>query len=387
MPKPSSAAILLPVFLLIVSVSNAQTNNTAYQQAGATSPKIQVAILLDVSGSMMGLIEQAKNQLWNMVGVLANVRCDSKTPDIEIALYEYGRTTNLNSNGYIKQISPFTKDLDLLFRQLKNLFTNGSEEYCGHVLYNSLTQLQWDSSSRSYKVIFIAGNESFLQGSIPFQKACDTAKRKGVIINTIYCGSREKGIEENWNLGTECGNGRFTNIDQDGKDIYIPTPYDSTIIALKGSFNNTYIPYGENGISGYTDMNNNDTVVQSNVNDPNIITKYIVVKTNKSLFENSGWDLVDTLKKDSSFIHKLDMQSIPDSLKKMSREELKKYVLKKGAERAAIIQAINELKTQQNQFIARERQKHYSTSPQTLGSEIELIIREQITRVGMYVSE
>ena len=36
----------------------------------APAPKIQVAILLDVSNSMDGLIEQAKAQLWNMVSVM-----------------------------------------------------------------------------------------------------------------------------------------------------------------------------------------------------------------------------------------------------------------------------------------------------------------------------
>jgi len=35
--------------------------------------KIKVALLLDTSNSMDGLIEQAKSQLWKIVGALANV--------------------------------------------------------------------------------------------------------------------------------------------------------------------------------------------------------------------------------------------------------------------------------------------------------------------------
>ena len=64
------------------------------QTSPAKNPKIQAAILLDVSGSMDGLIEQAKAQLWNMVSVMGRVKCEEQTPQIEIALYEYGRTTN-----------------------------------------------------------------------------------------------------------------------------------------------------------------------------------------------------------------------------------------------------------------------------------------------------
>src|SRR5215207_5412336 len=58
------------------------------------APKIQAAILLDVSNSMDGLIEQAKAQLWNMVSVMGKAKCTEGTPQIEIALYEYGSPRN-----------------------------------------------------------------------------------------------------------------------------------------------------------------------------------------------------------------------------------------------------------------------------------------------------
>src|SRR6187402_743198 len=52
--------------------------------------KIQVALLLDTSNSMDGLIEQAKSRLWNIVNTLTTLKYHGKTPDIEIGLYEYG---------------------------------------------------------------------------------------------------------------------------------------------------------------------------------------------------------------------------------------------------------------------------------------------------------
>src|SRR6188508_3121262 len=81
-----------------------------YKPATPVKPKvaskIQVAILLDVSGSMDGLIEQAKAQLWNMVNTLGKAECDgSIAPQIEIALYEYGRSTNDVKAGYVKLIN------------------------------------------------------------------------------------------------------------------------------------------------------------------------------------------------------------------------------------------------------------------------------------------
>ena len=81
-----------------------------------SKPKIQVAVLLDVSNSMDGLIEQAKAQLWNMVSVMGKAKCEGVSPTVEIALYEYGRDNNDKAKGYIKQVSPFSSDLDLLSR-------------------------------------------------------------------------------------------------------------------------------------------------------------------------------------------------------------------------------------------------------------------------------
>src|SRR5688572_10213943 len=53
-------------------------------------PKIQIAILIDTSGSMDGLIDQARTQLWKIVNEFATVKQNGVTPDVEVALYEYG---------------------------------------------------------------------------------------------------------------------------------------------------------------------------------------------------------------------------------------------------------------------------------------------------------
>ena len=164
-------------------------------------------------------------------------------------MYEYGRTTNDVKAGYVKKINGFINDLDSLSQNLFSLKTNGGDEYCGQVIFSSLNELQWDAAPENYKVIFIAGNEDFLQGNLHYTKACTEAKNKGVIVNTIYCGDRMQGIKEHWNLAGECGNGSFTNINQNAKEEDIPTPYDSLMYSYNDKLNNTYIAYGYSGAS------------------------------------------------------------------------------------------------------------------------------------------
>ena len=50
--------------------------------------KVQIAILLDTSSSMSGLIDQARTQLWKVVNTFVNTHRDGETPFVEVALYE-----------------------------------------------------------------------------------------------------------------------------------------------------------------------------------------------------------------------------------------------------------------------------------------------------------
>ncbi|MEI6948273.1 vWA domain-containing protein [Paraflavisolibacter sp. H34] len=347
------------------------------------APKIQVAILLDVSNSMDGLIAQAKSQLWNMVSVMGRANCKGATPRLEIALYEYGRTTNNAGQGYVKQIDAFTTDLDGLSQHLFNLNTQGGDEYCGHVIYKSVQQLNWDTSASSYKVIFIAGNEDFLQGDVLYTIACAEARKKGVVINTIYCGSRQQGILEHWNLGGECGGGTYTNIDQNAKAQEIATPFDNSLVQLNNRLNGTYIAYGSGGaaakaLQSTMDKKNEEVTVMA-------YATRIAVKGEKKLYRNTNWDLVDAAESDSTILSKVDLQTLPDSLKKKSRTELKRVVAQKTAERNAIRKEIKEVNAKREKFIAAERQKLAKDNTATLETEIEKIIRQQAKRYNMEI--
>src|SRR5262245_10132460 len=81
------------VMLMIIMMTSALTFAHAPREEKAPDAKqsIMLALLLDTSNSMDGLIDQAKSQLWKIVNELADAKCnDSSRPQIKIALYEYG---------------------------------------------------------------------------------------------------------------------------------------------------------------------------------------------------------------------------------------------------------------------------------------------------------
>jgi hypothetical protein len=350
-----------------------------------TDQKIQVAILLDVSNSMDGLIDQAKAQLWTMVNTLGKVHCDNKTnPKIEIALYEYGSPRNNESNGYIKQINNFITDLDSLSENLFALTTDGGDEYCGHVIFKSVQQLKWDSNPKSYKVVFIAGNESFRQGTVSFTQACTEARSKGVIVNTIYCGDRQQGIREFWNLVGECGNGSFSNINQDHKIEDIATPYDDEIVNLNNKLNTTYIAYGARGQQFSAKQEQMD--VANAAMSKKAAIKRAETKSNSKVYNNATWDLVDLAEMNDKELEEIDKKTLPEDLKNKTTAELKVIVAEKRKERAAIQTKIVELNKQRQKYINDQKNKNDAgTNVTTLESEVERIIKEQVKRFNMKV--
>lgn len=368
--------------LLWVSTMNAQTPTPAPKKA---EQKIQVAILLDVSGSMNGLIEQAKAQLWNMVTTLGKAVCaDNTQPKVELALYEYGRSSNELSKGYVKRLSPFTNDLDEVSKILFSLTTNGGEEFCGEVIYTSMDELSWDASEESYKVIFIAGNEDFLQGKRHYSEACAKANAKGIIVNTIYCGNYQDGIRLHWGLNGECGNGSYSNIDHNAKDQDIPTPYDSLLVQLNNKLNYTYIGYGAAGMNNVARQQQVDKLNFSMSS--KVAAKRTEAKARGNVYNNASWDLVDAYSNDKGYINKVDRKTLPDSLQKMSNEQLKEYVEAKTKERAAIQQEIMTTIANRTKYMEEEKAKAAANNnTETLESAVEKTIRTQASRYKIVI--
>jgi len=145
------------------------------------------------------------------------------------------------------------------------------------------------------------------------------------------------------------------------------------------------IVYGKEGRNYYYSMMQTDTAPMYNTKDINKIIAYVITKSNKNLYNNPGWDLVDAMEKNSGIIDTLDMNTLDDSLKTKSRTALKKIVENNSAERKRIRERITDLSAKQEKYIREEKEKRKVTDPQTLETEIEKIIREQVKRVNMKI--
>lgn len=314
---------------------------------------IMLALLLDTSNSMDGLIEQAKSQLWKIVNELAEAKCkDGAKPNIKIALYEYGNDRLSSTEGYIRLVSPLTDDLDVISEKLFSLSTNGGEEYCGHVIKKSLMQLDWSGSTADLKMIFIAGNEPFTQGGVSYKTACALAKEKDVVINTIFCGDFQEGVSTLWKNGADITGGTYMSIEQDHKTVYIATPYDEKIDALNDKLNDTYIYYGSMGAS------KKELQVAQDKNAEHYSRSNKVeraVSKSSHAYKNATWDLVDAAKDDEKIVANTAEENLPKEMKSMSIEQRKTYVKLKGDQRKEIQNEIQLLNKKREQYIISQQ--------------------------------
>lgn len=367
--------------------SNSNTDHTLSVQKTSLIPvnstvkdnKIQVALLLDTSNSMDGLIDQAKSRLWNIVNTLTTLKYNGKAPEIEIALYEYGND-GIRDENYIRQVTPLTQDLDLVSEKLFALRTNGGSEYCGAVIRDASANLNWDGNEKSMKLIYIAGNEAFDQGKINYKDVVSKAKAKNIYTNTIFCGSREEGIQTFWQNGASLGGGKYFNIDSDRKVLYIETPYDIRISECNAKLNDTYIYYGNHGseyrLKQITQDKNAEAQSASN------LVERTVAKSKKNAYKNDHWDLVDKAEKDAGFIANVKESELPAELKGKSKEEIQKTIAAKSAARDKIQKEIEELSKKRQTYIDSEIKKRGTDDSDDLGKAIESSIVELAKKNG-----
>ena len=332
--------------------------------------RIQLAILLDTSGSMSGLIEQAKIQLWSIVNELVLAKHDGQRPQLRVALYEYGNDGLAKDTGWIRQVLPLTDDLDRVSEQLHALSTNGGQEYCGQVIDRAVKDLDWSASHDDLKLIFIAGNEPFSQGPVDYRDAVKSAISKGIIVNTIHCGS---GIPDGWRQGAVLADGRAMNIDHNQAIVEIPTPHDQELAELGVALNDTYVPFGTDGRRGFANQRMQDSN-SAKFSVSNMATR-AVTKSGR-FYQNSNWDLVDAVEQKKVELDKVKEEELPENMRSMTAEQKSEYLQKLLAQRKQIQDKISGLNEARTSYIAQERAKMAEAGEDTLDSAMVKAIRE-----------
>lgn len=339
-------------------------------------PIIQIALLLDTSNSMDGLIDQARGQLWKVVNEFSHAKQNGRHPEVWVALSEYGNNGLDGRAGWIRQVLPLTTDLDKVSEELFKLKTNGGEEYCGWAIRDAVAKLDWSHSPDVYRAVFIAGNEPFTQGPVSYAESCQAAITKGIVVNTIHCGNEADGIRGKWQEGAQLADGRYMVIDQNRAVVHFEAPQDREISRLGVELNKTYLAYGAAGRLSAERQSAQDAnalaLAPSGAAYNRALTKA------STQYRNETWDLVDALKSDSKKLAELKKEELPAEMQKMNEGERKAYVDTKAKERMELQTRIQALNAERNKYVAARMKQQAATN--TLDTVMITTVREQAAR-------
>ena len=344
--------------------------------APATKRPIDLAICLDISGSMDGLIDAARQNLWSVVNDLALLQ---PAPTLRVALLTYGCSAHPAESGFVVVETDFTTDLDLVSQKLFALKTNGGDEYVARVVQKAIDGLTWSPDKGALQLMFVAGNEPATQDpTLEVAAATKAAISRGVVVNTIFCGDPTEGINTGWAEVAKLADGKYAAIQQD-QSVAIVTPFDAQLVELSTAMNATYLPYGAQREVWAA----NQVAQDSNAAVLNVAAAALRCQTKASgLYDNRQWDLVDACEDPKFELDKVKKEDLPEALRKLTAAELRATVAAQKGKRAEIKLKVEAIGKQRDAFLQEEIKKLGAAGDQRFERAVLESVRQQAEARG-----
>ena len=390
------------------------------------APTADIAILLDTSGSMGGLISQVRDGLWKTLNGLGELKRDGVPANLRLALYEYGSGVVSAEANYIQQLTALTTDHTKLAEALFATVAKGGEEYSGMAIQSATNDLSWTQLSEDFRSIVIAGNETIQQGPVEPLFAAKNSLKKDVIDNTIFAGpqtftsfssqnggcgffcptpnpipgpvnggpqgeSQVNPIFLEWKSLAQSGGGEAINIDHNQSQPYIESPFDESIIKLTEEVNQTFLPFGKEGETEFNRMITLDRNIRASgggsyMDWGNYRGGNFGVRT------QSSWDLVSASLEEGeekidieALLNELTESELPLALKGQTIANQLKIIKTFVKKRESLEKEITELRMKRVTFVEQELQSRQNEGEITFSDAIRDILVKQLQQKGFTV--
>lgn len=334
---------------LIASASPARANDAEPSKKPEKPPRVEVAFVLDTTGSMGGLLEGAKKKIWS---IATEILAGKPKPDVYIGLVAFRD----KGDAYVTKTTALTDDLDKVYKELTLLQPGGGGDHPENVragLNEALANLQWSADKTTLKIVFLVGDAPAHTDytDVPtIEELCSKAVKSDVIINTVRCGGDQQ-TERMWQDIARRAEGRYFSIEQTGGVVSVATPFDKDLGELNDKLSRTMVAYGAKDKRSHAESREKDAEGMA-----------APAKADRAAAKAYGGkyssdDLVDALKNGSADLTKVSNEELPEEMQKMSADEKKAFVEKKSKEREELRAKVIELSRKRDAFLAEEQKK------------------------------
>ena len=342
--------------IVVVAAALAIAASVTIANAAVSRPRVEVAFVLDSTGSMGGLIEGAKQKIWSIANAIIG---RSPTPEVRIGLVSYRD----RGDEYITRLFDLTDDIDAVFGSLQSFRADGGGddlESVNQALNEAVTRMSWSKDPEVLKVVFLVGDyppHMDYRGDVKYRDTCREAVRRLIVINTVQCG----GVPETtpvWQEIARLAEGTYVALAQDGNMQAVATPYDGEIAKLSAELGRTLIAYGKLEVQAEV----REKAAKAGAAPASVAADRAVfnLASGGKAVQGSG-DLVADLEAGVVDLSKVAKDDLPPEMQRLSLAEQRAYVQARQSERGALNARLERLAKQRASWIEAELRRTSGT--------------------------
>lgn len=208
-------------------------------------PRVEVVFCLDTTASMGSLLQGAKQKIWAISNQILTGR---PTPSLRVGLVAY--RDRGAAVEYVTKVFDLSEDLDAIGGHLKGLTAAGGgdlPESVNEALDDALHKMKWTSGSDALRIVFLVGDAAphmDYKDDIKYPETCKKAADRGVIVNTVQCGT-DADCRKHWQEIARLAGGRYVQIAQTGGVVVSATPFDDRLVAINKELAKSILTYGD----------------------------------------------------------------------------------------------------------------------------------------------
>lgn len=319
---------------------------------------IELVFVLDTTGSMGGMLEGAKTKIWGIVNDVLQRRGAAST-HVKVGLVAYRD----RGDAYLTRVTPLTSNLDEVYAQLMALRAEGGgdgPEDVRSAMADALRAAGWSANGPGLsQVMFLVGDAPPHDDyhALPSTSAsARLAQRRGIIVNTIQCGTMQETTPA-WRTIARAGGGEYFAIAQDGGVDVVATPYDQELARLGEQMGGTYMAFGDahhraRKQSGQVAM---EASVMAAAPAPARAERALNKALNTAAYDES--DLVQKAESKGVDLPKMAEAELPDALRRLDPAKRQAALDQAVAERKALRERIVVLSRQRESYLAEQQRK------------------------------
>lgn len=342
-------------------------------------PIVEVAFVLDTTGSMGPLIEGAKRKIWSIATAIVD---EHPGAEIRMGLVAYRDV----GDEYVTRTFDLTTDIQDLYANLLELRARGGGDWpesVNEALDVGVSKLAWTKGAEICRILFLVGDappHMDYKNDVKYPEVMREARERGILVNAVQAGAA-RDTERVWREIAQMGGGRFIPIPQDGGQVLIiESPWDTEIIDLQGRINGTVIPYGPRAQRSSIEQKTSQLAAA-----PRAVASEMAGYMSKSAGRSGEavtgrGDLVADVIAGRQKLASVPDADLPDDIRAMKPTERQAAIDKNAAERKGLNERLTELVKKRDQYTMEQRKKAPTRTADSFDRVVAETLKAQIKR-------